>query len=138
MEPGDAPQGAPSDEALVERVRDCDGAAFDTLFGRYFARIHRFVTRRVERPADVEAAVEDIFAQMLSALDAFRGEKPFAAWLLSVTKRTLERHTERRADPSTPKLVAEPELPPLTRSLVECGSGATSLLARVRRLLLPR
>lgn len=88
---GDVQPDGLSDEALVERVRDRDDAAFDTLFGRYFGRIHGYVSRRIDGRAEVEATVEDIFVQMLSGLDAFRGEKPFSAWLLSLTRRVLER-----------------------------------------------
>ena len=95
MATADAPGPRPTDEALVERVRERDGVAFDTLFGRYFGRIHRFAARRLGNPADVEAAVEDIFVEMLAALDAFRGEAPFAAWLLGLTRRTLEQRAER-------------------------------------------
>jgi hypothetical protein len=116
---GDVRKAGLSDEALVERVRDRDGAAFDTLFGRYFVRVHGFVARRVENPAEVEAAVEDIFVQMLAALDAFRGEKPFSVWLLSLTKRALEPDAAG-APPS------------------EHEARAASLLARARRLLLER
>ena len=87
----DTGEPGPSDEALVERVRERDGAAFDALFGRYFGRIHRFAARRLESKTEVEAAVEDIFVEMLAALDAFRGEAPFAAWLLGLTRRTLEQ-----------------------------------------------
>ena len=94
---GDVQPDGLSDEALVERVRDCDSAAFDTLFGRYFGRIHGFVSRRVEGSAEVEAAVEDVFVQMVSALDAFCGEKPFSAWLLVLTRRALERIAEGRS-----------------------------------------
>lgn len=131
MQAGDAPKTGPSDEALVERVRDCDGAALDTLFGRYFLRVHRFVTRRLGNPADAEAAIEDIFVQMLSALDAFRGEAPFAAWLLALTRRTLEQRRERNASP------LQGDAGERSRDLAEREAGAASLLARARRLLLP-
>ena len=142
MAAGDAPKTAPTDEALVERVRERDGAAFDTLFGRYFGRIHRFVAQRLGSPAEVEAAVEDIFVQMLTALDAFRGEAPFANWLLALARRTLAQRSERehaasRAD-STGAAGAERSLEEINRGLAERAAGVASLLARARRLLLPR
>ena len=131
MRAGDAPKAGPSDEALVERVKDSDGTAFDTLFARYFLRIHRFVTRRLHDPADAEAAVEDIFVQMLAALDTFRGEAPFAAWLLSLTRRTLAQHGER------PNLPTAGDASEGSRDGAVREGGAASLLARARRLLFP-
>jgi RNA polymerase sigma-70 factor (ECF subfamily) len=68
-----------------------DGAAFDTLFGRYFARIHRLVNRRLGSPADVEETVQEVFSDLVSSLDGFRGEVPFAAWVLGLTRRVLAR-----------------------------------------------
>ena len=134
MQAGDAPKAGPSDEALVERVKDSDGTAFDTLFARYFLRIHRFVTRRLHDPSDAEAAVEDIFMQMLSALDTFRGEAPFAAWLLGLTRRTL---AQRRECGPVANLPTAGDTSGGSRDGVVRETGATSLLARARRLLFP-
>jgi len=137
-----APKIGPTDEALVERVRDRDGAAFDTLFGRYFGRIHRFVARRLRNSADVEATVEDIFVQMLLALDAFRGEASFAAWLHGLARRTLAQHEvpEAAVGRGAPTDAAESEhaMADLQRGLAVRESSVSSLLARARRLLLPR
>jgi RNA polymerase sigma-70 factor (ECF subfamily) len=136
----------PTDEALVERVRDRDGAAFDTLFARYFGRIHHLVARRLGNPAEVEAAVEDVFVQMISALDAFRGEAPFAAWLLALARRTLAQRSEPGRAPSQPVPTdaagtapeSEPSIAEIIRQRAERRAGVASLLVRARRLLLSR
>lgn len=99
---GSVPETGHTDEALVERVRDYDGAAFDTLFGRYFARIYRFVTRRLGKPADVEETVQEVLGHLFSSLDGFRGEAPFAAWVLGLTRRVLANREERERAPALP------------------------------------
>jgi len=99
---GDVPETGHTDEALVERVRDCDGAAFDTLFGRYFARIYRFVKRRLGKPTDVEETVQEVFVDLFASLDGFRGEAPFAAWVLGLTRRVLARRFERERGADLP------------------------------------
>jgi RNA polymerase sigma factor (sigma-70 family) len=98
----DVPETGHTDEALVERVRDCDGAAFDTLFGRYFVRIYRFVKQRLGKPADVEETVQEVLVDLFSSLDAFRGEAPFAAWVLGLTRRVLANRFERTQAATVP------------------------------------
>ena len=95
---GAGPEAGATDEVLVERVRDCDGAAFDTLFGRYFVRVYRFVARRLANPAEVEETVHEVFVLLSTSLDAFRGEAPFAAWLLGLTRRVLAKRRFGRRD----------------------------------------
>ena len=100
----DVPETGHTDEALVERVRDRDGAAFDTLFGRYFARIYRYVKRRLGKTSDVEETVQEVLEDLFASLDGFRGEAPFAAWVLGLTRRVLAKREgrEREAAPPPP------------------------------------
>lgn len=120
---GDVPETGHTDEALVERVRDRDGAAFDTLFGRYFVRIYRFVKRRLGKPAEVEETVQEVLVDLFSSLDAFRGEAPFAAWVLGLTRRVLANRAGRAH--------AATQRPPIGAAE---GSGAPPDRARKRSL----
>jgi RNA polymerase sigma-70 factor (ECF subfamily) len=112
---GAVPETGHTDEALVERVRDRDGAAFDTLFGRYFVRIYRFVKRRLRKPADVEETVQEVLEDLFASLDGFRGEAPFAAWVLGLTRRAVARREGREhTAPAPPPLDGtEPAAPAL-------------------------
>jgi len=112
---GAGPEPGHTDEALVERVRDYDGAAFDTLFGRYFVRIYRFVTRRLGKPDDVEETVQEVLSDLFASLDGFRGEAPFGAWVLGLTRRVLANREgrEQAAGPPPPNDVAEQAPPAL-------------------------
>ena len=96
---GGAPDLGHTDEALVERVRERDGAAFDTLYERYFARIYRFLDRRLGNRAEVEEGVEEVFTGLFASLDAFRGEVPFAAWVFGLARRVLASRFARRRAP---------------------------------------
>ena len=103
------PTGQP-DEALVERVRNGDCAAFDALYRRYFARIYRFLDRRLSNRADVEETVQEVFINLFSSLDSFRGEAPFAAWVFGLTRRTLANRFKRKRAATVPLPADDAEL----------------------------
>jgi RNA polymerase sigma-70 factor (ECF subfamily) len=99
-----------SDEALVERVRGGDDSAFDALYRRYFARIYRFLDRRLNNRADVEETVQEVFINLFSSLDSFRGEAPFAAWVFGLTRRTLASRFKRKRAATVPLPADDAEL----------------------------
>lgn len=104
-----APSGV-SDEALVDRVRGGDSAAFDALYRRYFTRIYRFLDRRLNNRADVEETAQEVFINLFSSLDGFRGEAPFAAWVFGLTRRTLANRFKRKRAPLVPLPADDSEL----------------------------
>jgi RNA polymerase sigma-70 factor (ECF subfamily) len=91
-----------SDEILIERVRDSDHAAFDLLYERYFPRVCGFARRRLHNRADVEETVQEVFINVFTALDSFRGEAPFAAWVLGVTRRTIASRFKKKRHVTVP------------------------------------
>lgn len=89
----------PADQELIERVVQGDAEAFDTLYGRYFPRVVRFVGKRVSNRADAEETVQEVFINVFSSLHTYRGDAPFPAWVFGLTRRTLaNRYRRRRAD----------------------------------------
>jgi len=85
------------DRTLIEGVLRGDDAAFTVLYERYFPRLYAFVNRRMRNRADVEETVQEIFISVFSSLDSFRGEAPFAAWVLGVARRTVaSRYKKKR------------------------------------------
>lgn len=107
-----------SDETLVERVRNGDCAAFDALYQRYFARIYRFLDRRLSNRADVEETVQEVFINLFASLDGFRGEAPFAAWVFGLTRRTLANRFKRKRAATVPMPADDADLG------AESGNGA--------------
>ena len=111
------------DETLIERVGKGDQEAFEILYDRYFPRVYRFVKRRLRNRADVEEIVQEVFISVFSSMGSFRGEAPFVAWVLGLTRRTIaarfkkKRHTTvplesdediQRIDPLIPTVQREP------------------------------
>ena len=91
-----------ADEILIERVRRDDHSAFDLLYERYFPRVCGYVRRRLNNPADVEEAIQEVFINVFTSLDSFRGEAPFAAWVLGVSRCTIAGRFKKKRHPTIP------------------------------------
>jgi RNA polymerase sigma-70 factor (ECF subfamily) len=101
--------GSAGDEQLVERVLAGEQSAFDGLYERYLPRVSGFVRKRLSNPADTEEAVQDVFIAVFSSLASFRGDAPFAAWVLGIARRTVANRFKRKHHPTIPLDHEEPE-----------------------------
>ena len=84
------------DEELIKRVQAGDQAAFEVLYERYFPRVYRFVDKRMRNRADTEETVQEVFINVFSSLGSYRGEAPFGAWVLGVTRRTIASRFKKK------------------------------------------
>jgi RNA polymerase sigma-70 factor (ECF subfamily) len=91
-----------SDDDLIGRIRAGDRAAFDLLYKRYFKRVYGFLDRRLQNRADTEETTQEVFINVFSSIDSFRGEAPFAAWIFGLTRRTLAARFKRKRHPTVP------------------------------------
>lgn len=91
-----------TDDLLVHRIRAGDRAAFDELYERYFKRIYGFLDKRLGNRADTEEATQEVFINVFSSIDSFRGDAPFAAWIFGLTRRTLAGRFKRKRHPTVP------------------------------------
>jgi len=86
------------DGALVAAIRAGSRRAWDALVARHGAVAWRVALATVGRPEIAEEVVQEAFADVVRALDAFDAARPFRPWLLRiVTRRALDAaRTERR------------------------------------------
>ena len=91
-----------ADDVLVDRIRRGDRAAFDDLYERYFKRIYAFLDKRLGNRADTEETTQEVFINVFSSIDSFRGDAPFAAWIFGLTRRTLAGRFKRKRHPMVP------------------------------------
>lgn len=98
-----------SDEELVAALRSGDRRAFDALYDRYFKRVFRFTAKRLGNRADAEETTQEVFIGVLNAIDSFRGEAPFAAWVFGITRRTIASRFKRKRHPMISLDGHEPE-----------------------------
>ncbi|MGH0032231.1 MAG: RNA polymerase sigma factor [Myxococcota bacterium] len=98
-----------TDEALIRRIAAGDQGAFECLYERYLPRVYGYVRKRLDNRADIEEAVQDVFFAVFSSLESFRGEAPFAAWVLGIARRTTANRFKKKRHPTVPLDVDEPE-----------------------------
>lgn len=91
-----------SDEALIDQVQQGDRAAFDILYERYFPRVTGYVRRRVSNRADAEEIVQEAFINVFTSLDSFRGDAPFAAWVLGISRYTISGRFKKKQHKMVP------------------------------------
>jgi RNA polymerase sigma-70 factor (ECF subfamily) len=131
---------------LIERVARGDEDAFRVLYERYFPRVYSFLRRRLPNRADVEETTQEVFINVFSSLPSYRGEAPFAAWVLGVTRRTLANRFKRKRHAMVPlddheepesldvgPVVRQREPSPLEH--YECGERLARLEQDAMRLL---
>ena len=99
------------DEILVQRILQGEEEAFEVLYERYFPRVFRFVNRRVRIRSDAEDVVQEVFINVFSSLGSFRGEAPFVAWVLGLTRRTIAARFKKKRHPTVPLEAEEVERP---------------------------
>ncbi len=95
-------RGSIPDEQLIERVANGDQDAFNALYERYFPRVFHFARRRLANRADVEETVQEVFINVFSSLASYRGDAPFAAWVLGVSRRTIASRFKKKRHATVP------------------------------------
>lgn len=90
------------DAELVDRLRKGDEIAFEMLYERYFKRVYHFIEKRLNNRADSEETTQEVFINVFSSIDSFRGEAPFAAWVFGITRRTIAARFKRRRHVTVP------------------------------------
>ncbi len=136
-----------SDEHLVARVLAGDPDGFDILYERYLRRVYRFVEQRVHNRTDTEDTTQEVFVNVFSSLASFRGEAPFAAWVLGIARRTVASRFKKKQHPTVPldageESAGDDSLLPVTvhraatpHELYECAERIARLEATAARQL---
>ena len=91
-----------SDVELVDRVLKGDRDSFEILYDRYFPRVFAFLQKRLNNRADTEETVQEVFINVFSGLESFRGESPFGAWVFGVARRTLANRFKKKRHQTVP------------------------------------
>ncbi len=91
-----------TDEELVERVLEGDEAAFELLYKRYFKRVFHFVSKRLRSREDTEETTQEVFINVFNSIGSYRGDAPFAAWVLGLTRRTIAGRFKRKRHTTVP------------------------------------
>jgi RNA polymerase sigma-70 factor (ECF subfamily) len=103
------PVAAISDEELAARAAAGDAGAFETLVGRYEARVYRLACRLTGSDVDAQDVLQEAFLAAYRGLASFRGAARFSTWLYRITTNAALMH--RRARQRRPSESLEEFLP---------------------------
>ncbi len=84
----DAENTAPSDEALVARVRQGETEALGALFVRHAPSIRRLLMSIIGSNRDLDDLTQEVFLGVHRSISGFRGSARFATWLHRITVNT--------------------------------------------------
>jgi RNA polymerase sigma factor (sigma-70 family) len=151
----EVPEAGSIDADLVERAKNGDRAALETLVLRHQAWIYNIAVRMVYRPHDAEEVTQEVLIKAITKLSTFKGESTFRTWLyriaanhvLNMKRQWAERQTMTFADygaaiDATPDLdLPDPKSVPVEVSLLVeetkngCTMGMLLCLNRKQRLI---
>ncbi|RJP73050.1 MAG: sigma-70 family RNA polymerase sigma factor [Candidatus Abyssobacteria bacterium SURF_17] len=91
----------PSDEELVERIRQGEQAAFQTVVEKYQQRMYAVAYGLLGNREDALDTVQEAFVKAYRSLAKFKGESSLYTWLYRITVNAaidLERKAGRREE----------------------------------------
>lgn len=129
------------DNALVERARNQDGAAFREIMQRHNRQLYRVARSILGDDAESEDVVQEAYFRALTHLDGFRGEARLSTWLTRIAiNEALGRLRQRRPfvelkDVDVINSQGEAPVIVLPTARQENDPEAAAARAEVRRLL---
>ena len=111
--PAAADSSRAGEMALVERCRQGDLAAFETIYRTHSGRLYSVACRMLGNPADAEDMLQEIFLAAHRKLDSFRGDSALGTWLYRLATNLCLDYLRSRASKSghmTDALDDEPAL----------------------------
>jgi len=126
------PQSPFSDEAKLVRQALTDAEAFAELYRRHVKHVYRYHIAHTGDIKDAEDLTSQTFMAALESIRSFRGEGPFAAWLMGIASRKRALFFRGRR-PQVP-LEAAAELPDGSLATDEAAGQRLQLAAVARAL----
>lgn len=124
-----------SDEALYQRVRDGDMAAFDRLYQRYEVQLFGFLSRTLRNREDAEDVFHDAFLNALESPEVRFEQGSFRSWLFRIARnlchnrrRSVERGARATSAIPEPTEIQNAEGALVRRELFEALDGAVARL----------
>lgn len=110
-----------SDNRLVKRFLKGDKEAFGELVRRYQNYVYNLAYRFTSNRADAEELTQEIFIQVMTKLDRFKGDSKFSTWLYRLAANKSVDWLRRKQPDYDPISETDPIDPVTVESLVEAG-----------------
>jgi RNA polymerase sigma-70 factor (ECF subfamily) len=80
-------QSTPADETSLAREAAVNADAFAELYRRHVTRVYRYHAAHTGNVKDAEDLTSQTFIAALEGIRSFRGDAPFAAWLMGIASK---------------------------------------------------
>ncbi|OWY70188.1 RNA polymerase subunit sigma-70 [cyanobacterium TDX16] len=94
------------DSALVDRARNGDREALESLILRHQAWIYNIAVRMVFHPNDAEEVTQEVLVKVITRLGSFKGESQFRTWLYRIVANHVLNMKRGRAESQTTTFAA--------------------------------
>lgn len=85
-----------SDWELLERWRQSDAGAAETLIDRYYAPMRRFFANKVATAHEAEDCVHETFTACVEGRDRIRDELRFRSYIYAIAQNVLRRYIAKK------------------------------------------
>ena len=89
--------GRAEELALIERCRQGDLAAFESIYRAHAGRLYSVAVRMLGNAADAEDVLQEVFLAAHRKLDRFRGDSALGTWLYRLATNLCLDHLRSRA-----------------------------------------
>ena len=97
----------PPADALVERCRKGDRAAFRELYAAYHRKVASQLSHVVPR-ADLPDVVQEVFVEVFRSVQRFEGRSAFTTWLYRLSFNVAMKHRRQSSRPGQAVQAGEP------------------------------
>jgi RNA polymerase sigma-70 factor (ECF subfamily) len=80
-------QSTPADETSLVREAAVNADAFAELYRRHLTRVYRYHAAHTGNVKDAEDLTSQTFMAALEGIRSYRGDAPFAAWLMGIASK---------------------------------------------------
>jgi RNA polymerase sigma factor (sigma-70 family) len=87
-----------ADGELVERAKNGERAALESLVRRHQAWIYNIAIRMVFRPQDAEDVTQEVLVKVVTKLSTFKGDSAFRTWLYRIAANHILNMRRRWAE----------------------------------------
>lgn len=86
-----------TDEELMQRYRDGDARAFETLYARHKGPVYRYLLRQCGVAALAEELFQDVWMNLIKARARYEVRAKFTTWLYTLAHHRVIDHYRRQA-----------------------------------------